>query len=462
MNEDLDINFIIDSSLGDHTKNRAIYTFEIFCSVFEIKLNKNGKKVFYGHKENFLSDAINLSCDEEIIGRDIFSKLNEIFFFNPNSLHLKTDYGISKVPIFTRRNNYIDWISQSFEFLSMAYEYSVKERDNIGRIDYEKTLFGNFNLDPKIPYVSVYFNLLFKEIFGFNFKDNETKDYIAISHDVDFLPTAISDFFYRNIKNSIIQFLRKEFSLSFKTFFISLYQLFVKKNRTGNLELIYEKEKKLGVSSTYFFILSNTHRRDGNYTFEKHLEKKFLNNLIKDGNEIGTHGSYNSLFEEGLLLKELNFARNNKFDLGFRAHWLRFPSIEYLLKSLERNSMMYDSSIGFSLKIGFRSGANFPHPFYNFFEEKKSDVYLLPFAIMDGSLNQEALESKKNPKDIVESLLNYKKLIKKSGFSIIWHNTSLVGTEFSNSIKNTYWEIIKNNKASCVTCKSLVDSFKKI
>ena len=75
---------------------------------------------------------------------------------------------------------------------------------------------------------------------------------------------------------------------------------------------------------------------------------------------------------------------------------------------------------------------------------------------MDGSLNAEILETGKNQYELIDSILQYSNLVKRSGFSVIWHNTSLVGTEFSDDIKETFWKIVENSKVECITCMDLV------
>lgn len=59
------------------------------------------EKKFLWPKNNFLSDAINLICDEEIIGRDIYRKLYEIFLHSPKSVSLNEFKEDSEIIFFT-------------------------------------------------------------------------------------------------------------------------------------------------------------------------------------------------------------------------------------------------------------------------------------------------------------------------------------------------------------------------
>ena len=135
------INLILDDSLDAHIKSRANYVFNIFCSVYSINKDINGIKVFYGKEQNFLENTINLSCDHNVIGRNVYCEVLKPKSLSLNSQYLFSEYGIDEIPIFSSHLDSIDFISESFEFLSLAHEYAVTDRDSIGRIDFELSLF---------------------------------------------------------------------------------------------------------------------------------------------------------------------------------------------------------------------------------------------------------------------------------------------------------------------------------
>src|SRR6266478_1342557 len=41
-----------------------------------------------------------------------------------------------------------DWLGEIFEWVSGAHEYSVRERDSVGRVPFASTLHGRYGLDP--------------------------------------------------------------------------------------------------------------------------------------------------------------------------------------------------------------------------------------------------------------------------------------------------------------------------
>ena len=102
------------------------------------------------------------------------------------------------------------------------------------------------------------------------------------------------------------------------------------------------------------------------------------------------------------------------------------------------------------------------YPFYNFDREEASKVILLPMAIMDGALNDEILHSERSGEEIISDIEKYNLLVKNSGYSILWHNTALTGTEFSNRIKKLYWQYIKKNKERCMPCIDVVRKLNEV
>lgn len=447
----------IDENLNRHIHSRVNYIFEIFCSVYGLKEETKFETIKYGPSEDS-----HIISNSDLIGRDCFDQPPVIRLIDVTDKEFVEKFGISQIPVFSKHDNTkkIDWIAEAFEWLSLASEYSVKNRDSIGRVHYNDMYFGHYRLDPKVPYASVALYFLYKRIFGTYYTGEGAETKIGLSHDIDFLPTDFRSVFVRNFKYSVIQFLRKEYLLSLITLLSYLLQLIRKKPKIGSLETIVNQEKKIGVKSTFFFIFSKLHRRDANYDINSTFVKDQIFKVSQLGNEIAIHNSYTSFFEEGQVEKEFFSANKFTHNSGSRAHWLRFPSVQKLIDSLELSKASYDSSIGFSAKVGFRSGANFPYPFYNFKKESASSVFVLPLAVMDGALSSDAANKNAEAFKVLNSLGKYDSLVKKSGYSFLWHNTSLEGTEYSKEIKNLYWDFININKSQCCTCIEVVNSFK--
>jgi len=66
--------------------------------------------------------------------------------------------------------------------------------------------------------------------------------------------------------------------------------------------------------------------------------------------------------------------------------------------------LAYDSSLGFAETCGFRNGANFAFPPYDFEREGPCSFLEIPLAIMDGSLQLSSRSLKRDPLEIAETI----------------------------------------------------------
>jgi hypothetical protein len=86
-----------------------------------------------------------------------------------------------------------DWLGEIFEWVSCADEYSVQQRDSIGRIPFSASYFGRHKLDPRVPYAAVAMRFLEDSIAKLVPQcqanpQQSAQHAIVNTHDVDFLP----------------------------------------------------------------------------------------------------------------------------------------------------------------------------------------------------------------------------------------------------------------------------------
>lgn len=146
------------------------------------------------------------------------------------------------------------------------------------------------------------------------------------------------------------------------------------------------KENK--VESLYFFLLGDRGEFDKNVSY-KNTE---LNNLIlnkSQTNSVGIHPSYQSFKNKEQQLKELKRLENitQKPIVKARKHFLRL-SIPETYRLYEKIGVKEDYSMGYADHIGFRAGICTPYTFFDLLEDRDLDLQIIPFAYMDGTLNQ--------------------------------------------------------------------------
>ncbi len=107
---------------------------------------------------------------------------------------------------------------------------------------------------------------------------------------------------------------------------------------------------------------------------------------------------------------------------GSRQHWLRFDDPEKLFANIESAGLEYDSSWGWAGQLGFRNGAAFAFPPYNFGREEACNFLLIPLVIMDQGLQNARRESPEKPGKLAASVLDQSRRWGWGGVSVLWHN----------------------------------------
>jgi hypothetical protein len=150
---------------------------------------------------------------------------------------------------------------------------------------------------------------------------------------------------------------------------------------------------------------------------------------------VGLHPSYKSADKPHLLKKEL--ARltkivDKKVEIS-RQHYLKIKMPDYYQILIEAG-ITSDYSMGFADKSGFRAGTSRPFYWYNLKKEEVSKLQIIPFVVMDRTLNsyenQSVLGAKLVYKDLMLNVKNVNGL-----FVTLWHNES-----FSNLFEWSGWK----------------------
>lgn len=339
----------------------------------------------------------------------------------------------------------VDWLAEIFEWTSCADEHSVGARDSVGRIPFEKSVFARYELDARRPYAALAMWFLQHAICKLipiteeraPAPENNLTHAIVCSHDVDFIPSGYVSTLGRLAKNALIS-LRESPTLASSIAARAVRFAIGGINPLQNIEQLARSELNSGVTSSFNFIGRHGHRRDANYRFESQAVVALARRLQFMRMEIGVHGSYTSLDTGEELANEFEILQKYGFrPLGGRQHWLRF-SLDRLIPAVERAGALYDTSIGWQNHIGFRAGACFPFPPYNFAEERPARFLEFPLVVMDQALSPHAEESFSE----VEKLLATSRMYGWGGISLLWHPAAFGGGQLPIGIGRTFYELI--------------------
>jgi hypothetical protein len=450
------------AEVSDRVRARIDYSFRVFCSIYGYQISSSkseGVWFQYGSGE-IDSTSIKLPC---WYNEDRMPKTPPHFHQLPHLF--PPDSRVKDFPCFhpcSDGSNSIDWLAEVFEWISGHLELKLGEKDSIGRISQPNSVFYRFGLDPHLPYAAAAmagFNTIVKKHTPGLDKptppSNLSSFLIASTHDIDFVPRSIFGSFYRVFKNFAISLIiHKDCRLAFSIFISLLKSVLFLRGPFEQIASIAKTEEELSARSSWYFIPRNQHRRDGNYRVSDPHIKGIMRNLVESKHEVGVHGSYCSLSSKDGLLAEYEIFRKQGFNvIGGRQHWLRFNfDDKSLFESVMIAKANYDCSIGFSSEVGFRFGACFPFPPYDFQNERAYPFLEIPLVIMDTALYS-AYRSEVEREAVSRKVIETAKYYGWGGISILWHNTGFGGVQLPTNLAGLYWDFLKSDISIMPSCK---------
>jgi hypothetical protein len=125
-----------------------------------------------------------------------------------------------------------------------------------------------------------------------------------------------------------------------------------------------------------------------------------------------------------------------------RFHYIRLK-IPESYRLLQKAGIHEDYSMGYPEEPGFRAGIARPYYFYDIEEDRKTELKIIPFQVMDATLYK---YRKLDCKAALEKILNLINETKRSGglFVTIWHNTSLIDNSEFRGWREVFESMLKN------------------
>ena len=344
-----------------------------------------------------------------------------------------------------------DWLGEIFEWLSAADESSVPERDSIGRISYEQSVFARHGISPLRPYASLLMAWFENFVSGPAGVEHlaaapspvpDARHLVVSSHDIDFYFTGRGSSLLRIVKNLGVALLVARSYPFFKDSVRQLLRL-AGGARVGDfLPTLLQRAVDNGFSSTFFVLARRRHRRDANYTLPQIARR--LRSIGQAGSALALHGSYRSIVEDSDLRSEAAAleAESGAWPRGSRQHWLRFDDPAKLFANIESAGLQYDSSWGWAGQLGFRNGAAFAFPPYDFGREEACNFLLIPLVIMDQGLQNARRESPEKPGQLAAGVLDQSRRWGWGGVSVLWHNP-VEPLSACDDVNQVFWQQLR-------------------
>jgi hypothetical protein len=178
--------------------------------------------------------------------------------------------------------------------------------------------------------------------------------------------------------------------------------------------------RQYGLHSAVYWKASKPGPWDDGYDPRDRTIIQVIEELAKRGVENGVHPGYETYLHPHRLAEEIAILKDllpRQF-LGGRQHYLRWSPQTWV--DWENCGLAYDSTVGFSDRIGFRAGTCFPYRPWIMSLNREARLLEVPLIVMD-----RVLLSIDRPVNAVLKLVNQCQRVG-GVFTLLWHNESLL------------------------------------
>ena len=317
-----------------------------------------------------------------------------------------------------------DPFAASFYLVTRHEEYVDKNRDKLGRYPYKNSILSKYNLLQK-PVVNIWAKLLaklLKEKYP-EFNYIESKFNFISTIDVDNAYAYQNKGFLRTtgawakafVKRGCGEFRKRRRVLRGKeTDPYDTYD-YLDKIFAGNEDKV-----------KFFFLLGDYGRYDKNIAHTNNEYQELIKKTAEKY-DVGIHPSFGSSKKKGKKKVRMEKQRLEEI-IGksiskSRQHYLRlkFPKT---YTRLIKAGIEEDYTLGYSAQPGFRGGICTPYCFYDLKHESVTNLKIIPFSIMDGTLRYYLQLS---PEKAFEEIKKIMQEVKNVGgtFVSVWHNETV-------------------------------------
>jgi hypothetical protein len=331
-----------------------------------------------------------------------------------------------------------DIFAAIFYLLSRYEEYIYNGKDQFGNFDYKQSILYKLNTFDK-PVIDEWINILrdvLKKAFPFlNFKQEKPRYILSFDIDVAY------EYKNRTAYRTIGGLAKKIITFKFASLEEQVLTLLNKKEDSFDTYQ-YIEDKIKNRKALFFFNMGKYGKFDKNPSY-KNIAFRQLICRLQQKHFIGLHPSYTSNNNEKLLREEkqnLEEISAQKISLS-RQHYLKIKMPE-TFQRLSRNGIKKDFSTGYYLCYGFRAGTCNPFLFFDLASNEITNLYLYPFASMDGTMNEVLKLSPEKAKLYISQLIETVK--KYNGVFIpIWHNSTLSETGIWKGWRTVFEHMLK-------------------
>jgi hypothetical protein len=189
-----------------------------------------------------------------------------------------------------------------------------------------------------------------------------------------------------------------------------------------------QMSRSAGLTSAFYFMMEEEEFGCGYDPHKTPIAREVIEAVRREGCEIGIHGTYRTVTDSEALKREKSKLAQliGREPLGGRQHLLRFR-VPDTWRCWRDAGLKYDATLGFADMEGFRAGTCHPYQPFDLTADREIDIWELPLVVMDATLKNYRRMSPAAAEARIMELATRCAAVH-GVFSILWHNSSLVGT----------------------------------
>jgi hypothetical protein len=200
----------------------------------------------------------------------------------------------------------------------------------------------------------------------------------------------------------------------------------------NTFDWIMAASERQGLRDAFYFIAD---RGAGEIECSYSIDEPWIGRLLREiherGHEIGLHPSFGTLHDEERTRRELERLLSAcdregivQDSWGARQHYLRWEN-PFTWRSYESMGLVYDSSLTFAERPGFRCGVCYEYSVFDLVSRRPLRLRERPLIVMDGSLLGYQRLSPARAADRI-ALLRERCRLFRGDFTLLWHNSMLL------------------------------------
>jgi hypothetical protein len=320
-----------------------------------------------------------------------------------------------------------DIFSAAFYLVSRYEEYIIAERDQFGRFIAEQSILYTSRLLGK-PIVNIWAELIAKSI------SQEYPGFVWPERKFSFLSTIDVDNAWAIKNKGFVRtsgaLLKSIFKADFSDFSERIQVLSgVSKDPYDNYDYLNSVFRENEEKVIFFFLLGDYNRYDKGISCKNQEFRKLIRN-ISGKYKTGIHPSFFSTTDNSSKTQQSEKTRLEEIagkpvEIS-RQHYLKisFPETQ---RTLIKNGIQIDYSLGYASQPGFRAGICTLFYFYDLENESQTNLEIVPFQMMDVTLRQYLEYSPAKATDEILELMEEVRKVKGT-FVSVWHNESVSDT----------------------------------